>query len=265
MRCNWVKRALVLADRVALVNQAANAFKSHLPASSPVNLVTEKDTEGRIYVSTYPTMMRLIDETHEGQRKFGVGYFDLVIIDEAHRSVYQKYRAIFDYFDALLVGLTATPKDEVDRNTYSLFELETGVPTDVYSLEDAVNVRFLVPSKSVSVPLKFQREGILYDQLSEEDREQWDALEWSEDGEVPDWVEAEAVNKWLLTRTRWTRCWSCLMTRGQKVAGGTGWGRRSSSPEPGPWGCHCQRSQLPALQGRVCCVITFRPVCPEPD
>jgi type I restriction enzyme, R subunit len=97
-----------------------------------VNLVFEKDIEGRIYISTYPTMMRLIDETHDGQRKFGVGYFDLVIIDEAHRSVYQKYRAIFDYFDALLVGLTATPKDEVDRNTYSLFELETGVPTDVY-------------------------------------------------------------------------------------------------------------------------------------
>jgi type I restriction enzyme R subunit len=155
MRCNWVKRALFLADRVALVNQVTNAFKRHLPTSSPVNLVTEKDAEGRVYVSTYPTMMRLIDETHDGQRKFGVGYFDLVIIDEAHRSVYQKYRAIFDYFDALLVGLTATPKDEVDRNTYSLFELETGVPTDVYSLEDAVNDRFLVPSKAVSVPLKF--------------------------------------------------------------------------------------------------------------
>src|SRR5207253_4456635 len=103
MRCNWVKRVLFLADRVALVNQAANAFKRHLPSSSPVNLVTEKDTEGRVYVSTYPTMMRLIDETRDGQRKFGVGYFDLVIIDEAHRSVYQKYRTIFDYFDALLV------------------------------------------------------------------------------------------------------------------------------------------------------------------
>jgi len=104
-----VKRALFLADRVALVRQAVNAFKKHLPASSPVNLVTEKDTEGRVYVSTYPTMMRLIDEMHAGQRKFGVGYFDLVIIDEAHRSVYQKYRAIFDYFDVLLVDLTATP------------------------------------------------------------------------------------------------------------------------------------------------------------
>ena len=105
MRCNWAKRVLFLADRIALVNQAVNAFKRHLPQSSPVNLITEKDTEGRVFVSTYPTMMGLIDETKDGQRRFGPGHFDLVIIDEAHRSVYRKYRAIFDYFDSLLVGL----------------------------------------------------------------------------------------------------------------------------------------------------------------
>ena len=99
MRGNWVKRVLFLADRVALVNQAVNAFKAHLPDAAPVNLVTEKDTEGRVYVSTYPTMMGLIDETSDGQRRFGPGHFDLIVIDEAHRSVYQKYRAIFDYFD----------------------------------------------------------------------------------------------------------------------------------------------------------------------
>jgi type I restriction enzyme R subunit len=94
MRCNWAKRVLFLCDRVALVTQAVNAFKKHLPESSPVNLVTEKETEGRGFVSTYPTMMGLIDETKEGQRRFGIGHFDLVIIDEAHRSVYQKYGAI---------------------------------------------------------------------------------------------------------------------------------------------------------------------------
>jgi len=112
MRCNWVKRVLFLADRVALVNQAVNAFKKHLPDSSPVNLVTDRDEEGRVFVSTYPTMMGLIDDAKDGQRRFGIGHFDLVVIDEAHRSVYQKYGAIFDYFDSLLVGLTATPKDE---------------------------------------------------------------------------------------------------------------------------------------------------------
>ncbi len=106
--------------------------------------------------------MGLINQVNDEERKFGVGYFDLIVIDEAHRSVYQKYRAIFAYFDTLLVGLTATPKDEIDRNTYSLLNLETGVPTDYYSLEDAVKDGFLVPPKSVSVPLKFQREGIRY-------------------------------------------------------------------------------------------------------
>ncbi len=106
---------LFLADRVALVRQAVNAFKRHMPDSSPVNLVTEKDEEGRVFVSTYPTMMGLIDEAKGGERRFGIGHFDLVIIDEAHRSVYQKYRAIFEYFDSLLVGLTATPKNEIDR------------------------------------------------------------------------------------------------------------------------------------------------------
>ena len=220
MRCNWAKRILFLADRVALVNQAVNAFKRHLPDASPVNLVTEKDAEGRVFVSTYPTMMGLIDETKDGQRRFGPGHFDLVIIDEAHRSVFQKYRAIFDYFNSLLVGLTATPKDEVDRNTYSLFDLEDGVPTDAYSLDEAVRDGFLVPPKAVSVPLKFQRAGIRYDELSDEEKDQWDALEWDESGNVPDRVEAEAVNKWLFNKDTVDKVLEHLMTRGLTVAGG---------------------------------------------
>src|SRR5690606_32711023 len=167
MRANWVKRVLFLADRVALVNQATRAFRTHLPDVHTVNLVEEKATGARVYVSTYPTIMGLIEETNDGVRRFGPGHFDLVVIDEAHRSVYQKYRSIFSYFDALLVGLTATPKAEVDRNTYSLFDLEDGVPTDVYELADAVKDGFLVPPRAVSVPLKFQREGIRYDELSE--------------------------------------------------------------------------------------------------
>jgi type I restriction enzyme R subunit len=219
-RCNWAKRVLFLADRKALVKQAVNAFKKHLPDSSPVNLVTEKDTEGRVFVSTYPTMMGLIDEAKDGQRRFGVGHFDLVIIDEAHRSVYQKYGAIFEYFDALLVGLTATPQDEIDRNTYRLFDLENGVPTDAYPLEEAVRDGFLVPPVAVSVPLKFQREGITYDQLSEEEKEQWDELEWEEEHGTPDRVEAEAVNKWLFNKDTVDKVLEHLMTHGLCVAGG---------------------------------------------
>ena len=220
MRCNWIKRVLFLADRVALVRQAVNAFKKFLPDTSPVNLVTEKDAEGRVFVSTYPTMMGLIEEARDGQRRFGVGHFDLVIIDEAHRSVYQKYGAIFEYFDSLLVGLTATPKDEVDRNTYRLFNLENGVPTDNYTLDEAVRDGFLVPPKAVSVPLRFQREGISYDQLSEEEKEEWDALDWNDDGAIPNRVEAEAVNRWLFNKDTVDKVLEHLMTRGLKVAGG---------------------------------------------
>lgn len=220
MRCNWAKRVLFLADRVALVKQAVNAFKAHLPASSPVNLVTEKHGQGRVFVSTYPTMMNLIDEASDGQRRFGPGHFDLVIVDEAHRSIYQKYGAIFDHFDSLLVGLTATPKDDVDRNTYRLFGLEDNVPTDVYEIEDAVRDGFLVPPRSVSVPLKFQREGIRYDELSEDEKTEWDALEWGDDEDAPDQVEADAVNKWLFNADTVDKVLKHLMTRGQKVNGG---------------------------------------------
>jgi len=220
MRCNWAKRVLFLADRVALVNQAVGAFKTHLPDAAPVNLVTEKHAEGRVFVSTYPTMMGLIEETKDGERRFGVGHFDLIVIDEAHRSVYQKYRAIFDYFDSLLVGLTATPKDEIDINTYGLFDLERGVPTDAYPLEEAVRDGFLVPPKAVSVPVKFPREGIAYDQLTDEERDQWDAIEWDEDGTTPDRVEPEAVNRWLFNMDTIDKVLEHLMTRGQTVAGG---------------------------------------------
>lgn len=221
IRCNWVKRVLFLADRVALVNQATNSFKSFLPSSSPVNLVTEKDTEGRVYVSTYPTMMGLIDEAKDGQKRFGVGHFDLVVIDEAHRSVFQKYRAIFDYFDSLLVGLTATPKEEVDRNTYGLFDLEDGVPTDAYDLEQAVSDGFLVPPRAVSVPLRFPRAGIKYDELSEDERDEWDAKEWDdESGDIPEEVDPAAVNKWLFNNDTVDKMLEVLMTRGIRVQGG---------------------------------------------
>lgn len=222
MRCNWAKRVLFLADRVALVSQAVGAFKAHLPGASPVNLVTDKHGDGRVFVSTYPSIMGLIDELTGGQRRFGPGFFDLIVIDEAHRSVYQKYRAIFDYFDSLLVGLTATPKDEVDINTYSLFDLERGVPTDAYPLEDAIKDGFLVPPHSRTVPIKFPLQGIRYADLSEEEKERWDATEWSDDDTdpPPDSVASSALNTWLFNEDTVDKALAHLMTRGQMVAGG---------------------------------------------
>lgn len=222
-RANWAKRVLFLADRVSLVNQAANAFKAHLPDSSPVNLVTEKNTEGRVYVCTYPTMMGLIDVTDGGTARFGAGHFDLIIIDEAHRSVYQRYREIFRYFDCLLVGLTATPREQVDKNTYELFDLEEGVPTDAYELEQAVSDGYLVPPQVRQVDLKFPRDGIRYDDLSEEEKAEWESLDWGDDQQetgAPDAVQASAINNWLFNEDTVDKVLQHLMEEGLKVEGG---------------------------------------------
>ncbi|WP_433551751.1 DEAD/DEAH box helicase family protein [Micromonospora zamorensis] len=220
MRANWVKRVLFLADRVALVDQAAKAFTAHLPDVTIVKLTDDKVGEGRVYVSTYPTMLGLINQTDGGLRRFGPGHFDLVVVDEAHRSVYQKYRTIFSYFDSLLVGLTATPKDEVDRNTYGLFDLEDGVPTDAYTLEEAVGEGYLVPYRAVAVDLRIPLHGLRYDQLSDAEKDHWDALEWSDDGDVPDEVSGEAVNTWIFNADTVDKVLEYLMTRGHRVAGG---------------------------------------------
>ena len=199
------------------------AFKAHLPESSPVNLVTEKDKTGRVYVCTYPTMMGLIDETAGTEARFGVGHFDPVIIDEAHRSVYQKLGAIFRYFDSLLVGLTATPRDQVDRNTYELFELKPGVPTDAYELATAVADGFLVPPRVQQVDLRFPRDGIDYDELTEEEQAQWESLDWGDDedgGGLPERVNASAINNWLFNRDTVDKVLRHLMGHGHTVDGG---------------------------------------------
>jgi type I restriction enzyme, R subunit len=222
MKANWVKRVLFLADRKALVKQAHKAFNAHLPNAGAINLLDNPDGQGRVMVATYPTMMSLINKGAGGdsERRFGPGHFDLIVIDEAHRSIYQKYRAIFDYFDSFLVGLTATPRDEIDRNTYSLFQLQDNVPTDVYSLDEAVAEKNLVGPRSVSVPLKIVRAGIKYDQLSDEEKEDWDAKEWSEDGEVPTEVDPAEVNARLFNDDTVDKVLRHLMERGERVAGG---------------------------------------------
>ncbi|QDC02312.1 DEAD/DEAH box helicase family protein [Mesorhizobium sp. 8] len=259
MRAGWVKRVLFLADRVALVNQAAGAFKAHLPDSAPVNLVTERTAEGRVFLSTYPTMMNLIDGRQEGKAKFGPGHFDLVVIDEAHRSVYQRYRAIFEYFDSLLVGLTATPKDEIDKNTYSLFDLEDGVPTDAYSLEEAVTDGHLVPPVAISVPLKIVRSGLRYDDLSDEEKDQWDMLEWGED-EIPDTVEAAEVNKRLFNQDTVDQVIAHLMQNGLKVEGGDRLGKTIIFAKNQAHAVYIEarfNAAYPSLAGHFARVVTY--------
>lgn len=220
-RCNWIKRVLFLADRTSLVLQAERAFRQLLPDCAPVNLVTNKGGEGRIYLSTYPTMMNLIEaEDGKGVKRFGVGHFDLILIDEAHRSVYQKYGAIFSYFDSLLAGLTATPRDEIDRNTYQLFELEVGMPTDEYGLDQAIGDGYLVPFRPISVSLKFPRLGIRYDDLSEQEKAEWDLIDWEEDVLRSRRVDSGAINAWLFNADTVDKGLKVLMEQGSQDASG---------------------------------------------
>ena len=219
-RAGWVKRVLFLADRQALVTQAVNAFKQHLPGTPVVNLLAERGAEGRVYVSTYPTMMGLINDTADGVRRFGPGHFDLVVIDEAHRSVFQKYGTLLEYFDALLVGLTATPKDEIDRNTYRLFHLEDGVPTDVYTLDEAVDEGWLVAPHTINVPLKFPQRGIRYDELSEQEKLDWEMIDWDDDAGMPTEVAAPDINRFLFNADTIDKMLETLMAYGYTVDGG---------------------------------------------
>lgn len=152
-----------------------------------------------------------------------MNHFDLVIIDEAHRSVYQKFGAIFRYFDSLLVGLTATPRDQVDRNTYELFGLQPGVPTDAYELDTAVRDGYLVPPKAQQVNLKFPRQGINYDDLSEEEKEQWESTDWGDDASpdaMPTRVDGQAINNWLFNTDTVDKALRHLIEHGHTVDGG---------------------------------------------
>jgi type I restriction enzyme R subunit len=222
-KCNWAKRVLFLADRNALVTQAKNAFNEYLPHLSAIDLTKEREDNGtRLVFSTYPTIMNRIDGLlADDQRFYGVGHFDLIIIDEAHRSIYQKYKAIFDYFDAMLVGLTATPKTEVDHNTYGLFGIEDNNPTFAYELDKAVSERYLVPPKAQSVPLKFLREGIKYKDLSDTEKEEYE-LKFGDPstGEAPEEIASAALNAWLFNTNTVDQVLNHLMTSGIKVQGG---------------------------------------------
>ncbi len=222
-RGKHVTNILFLADRTALVKQAKDDFKNYLPDMSLCNLCSNKDDRSaRIVFSTYPTMLNAIDDikTKDGQRMFTPAHFDLIIIDESHRSIFKKYRAIFEYFDAIMVGLTATPKTDVDRNTYGFFEMEHGVPTYAYDYETAVyQDHVLVPYYNYEVKTKFLEEGITYDDLSDEDKERYED-DFIEDGLMPDFIPSAQLNKFVFNETTVDTVLQDLMERGIRVAGG---------------------------------------------
>ncbi|MFE4029478.1 DEAD/DEAH box helicase family protein [Priestia sp. YIM B13551] len=221
VRHNWVKNVLFLADRKTLVSQAKKNFNNLLPSMTLCNLLDNKDNPelSRMVFSTYPTMMNAIDDTKrkDGNKLFTVGHFDLIIVDESHRSIYKKYRAIFEYFDGITLGLTATPKDEIDKNTYDIFGLETGAPTYAYELEQAVKDGYLVEYRTIESTSKILDDGIRYDELSDEDREQYEDTFDEEQGQE---ISNSAVNQWLFNHSTIDQVLNDLMEKGIKVEGG---------------------------------------------
>lgn len=172
MRAGWAERVLFLVDRIALQNQSLDAFKEYLPNEPRWPKPQEKEiaTDRRIYVSTYPSMLNII---RDDKKPLSPHFFDLIVVDESHRSIYNTYREILDYFNTITLGLTATPTDVIDHNTFQLFETEDGVPTFAYSYDEAVNhiPPYLCNFQVMKIKTKFQDEGISKRTIALEDQQ----------------------------------------------------------------------------------------------
>ena len=220
-KLNMVKRTLFLADRVALVKQALNSFKNSLPDYTFVDLVSEKDRDNaKIVFSTYQTMMTESEKSREdGTNKYGVGAFDLIIVDEAHRSIYQKYGDLFEYFDSLILGLTATPKDEIDRNTFKVFDMNSKEPTDSYDLFEAAKDGYLLLPKIKEGALNYPENGIVYSKLSEEEKEKYESL-FDEEDNIPEEISGDSLNSWFFNEGTTSKVLTTLMEEGYKIESG---------------------------------------------
>ena len=215
----WIKNILFLADRITLVRQAKRAFQNNYPNLSLTNLCEDKENyNAHCVFSTYQTMMNCIDSVKDEDRKlFTCGHFDLVVCDEAHRAIYNKYKNIFTYFDAPLVGLTATPKNDIDKNTYERFDLEQGVPTYGYELAEAVKDGYLVDFLSVETKLKFIEDGIVYADLSDEDKIIYENTFEMEDGSLPEAINSSALNDWIFNTDTIRQALDTFMENGIKI------------------------------------------------
>jgi len=242
---NWVKNVLFLADRTSLVRQAKDNFEKLMPHQTFANLSADPraDKNARIMFSTYQTMINYVEQRSntsgvkcyvDGEKKdFSTGRFDLIIIDEAHRSIFNKFGAIFDYFDSLLVGLTATPRGEISKNTYTIFDHDDGEPTDEYSLEAAVEEGFLVNYHVHSRSTNILTEGIDREKLSKQEQEEFDrifarneqdddddfAIE-PQDKEQPTKIAGSEIFKRVYNKNTCRRVIEDLMTNGIHVNSG---------------------------------------------
>jgi type I restriction enzyme R subunit len=211
MKTGWVKRVLFLCDRKELRKQAKNNFNDYINA--PIKVLTSKnscDQDDRIFLATYPAMLNCYAQ-------FDVGFFDLIIADESHRSIYNIYGDLFRYFDALQVGLTATPVEMISRSTCGLFGCDFKHPTSNYPLEQAVLEEYLVPYKVVKHTTKFMRDGIKGDQLTPEQ-----IAELEDKGIDPNTLDFDAkdIDRAIYNKDTNRKILQNLMENGVKLADG---------------------------------------------
>ncbi|HHD75478.1 MAG TPA: DEAD/DEAH box helicase, partial [Campylobacterales bacterium] len=216
IRAGWVNKILFLADRKELVKQATNDYASYL-SETTVNLLKQKELSNRCHFGTYETVHNLIDKG-----KYNAAFFDLIIVDEAHRTIYKKYRAIFEYFDAFVLGLTATPADEVHRNTYNFFNAPEGEPTESYGLRRAIEDGYLVDFEAHTIDLGIVKRGVKYDELSEEEKEEYEA---HFDVDEEDEISSSEVNKRLFNQDTNDQVLHYLNDYGLKVDEGNSIGK----------------------------------------
>ena len=222
MKANWVKNVLFLADRTSLVRQAHKNFNKLLP-NVTTSLYTggslNRDANARVIFSTYQTMINLVNDD---TREFGIGRFDLIIIDEAHRSIFKKYGALFNYFDALMIGLTATPRCEENKSTYDTFQLENGKPDFAYELEAAIQDKYLVGFSVEDKTTDKMRRGIRYDDLTEEEKASFEDT-FADDDSIDftgTEIEGTKLGKSIINLGTIDAMLNDLMKNGLKVDGG---------------------------------------------
>lgn len=190
IRAGWVRKVLFLADRRELVKQAKNNFSTYLNETC-VNLIDEKDLDNRMHFGTYETVHNLIRKG-----AYNPAYFDLIVVDEAHRTIYKKYKSIFEYFDAFVLGLTATPAEEVHKNTYEFFQTGFEEPTDAYALRQAIDDGNLVDFNPYEIDLGIVQRGIKYADLSDDEKEEFEE-KFEEDEEE---ISSSEINQRVLNK-----------------------------------------------------------------
>ena len=216
---DWVQNILFLADRNNLVSNALKPFMqyidgvvSDISAENP-----NRDTTARVCICTYNSMLNFLNKP---KKEFSVGHFDLIIVDEAHRSLFNVYRAIFEYFDSFVIGLTATPSTAIDRSTYEILDLNTDEPTFEVKFEEAVNLEYLVSYRAFDKTSNILKNGLKYADLSDKEKVEYEELFLTPEGEIPDTVDGSKFRKNLFNEDTIKKMFSDLFANGLRVDNG---------------------------------------------